>query len=81
MESRSIWQIILIALLLLLLNVVVPRLLKRFAKGMPVDPIAEATVFLAYGRKEQALEVLRDALVVSPNSKDILAKMRDIEGR
>lgn len=43
-----------------------------------IDPIAEAEVYLAYGRDAQAEEILREALVKMPGRQDILQKLLDI---
>jgi pilus assembly protein FimV len=43
-----------------------------------VDPVAEADVYLAYGRDQQAEEILRDALQVSPTRLTIHSKLADI---
>lgn len=43
-----------------------------------VDPVAEADVYLAYGRDQQAEEILRDALQVSPTRLTIHNKLADI---
>jgi pilus assembly protein FimV len=43
-----------------------------------VDPVAEADVYLAYGRDLQAEEILKEALRVSPKRVAIHAKLLDI---
>ncbi len=55
--------------------------------GDDVDPVAEADVYLAYGRDAQAEEILKEALRTNParlaiRSKllEILAKRRDVKG-
>ena len=40
-----------------------------------VDPIAEADVYLAYDRKEQAIEVLEQALSSNPNQSTVVIKL------
>ncbi len=42
------------------------------------DPLTEAEVFMAYGRTQQAEEVLRKAREVSPNRTDIAAKLLEV---
>ena len=42
------------------------------------DPVAEAEVYLAYGRDLQAEEVLKDALVLQPDRVAIYQKLLDI---
>jgi pilus assembly protein FimV len=43
-----------------------------------VDPLAEAEVYLAYGRDEQAEEVLRDAAARNPNRSELKTKLLEI---
>ncbi|MEO8166329.1 MAG: FimV/HubP family polar landmark protein, partial [Betaproteobacteria bacterium] len=43
-----------------------------------VDPIAEAEIFLAYGRDAQAEELLKEALESSPRSNEIRLKLLQI---
>ena len=43
-----------------------------------VDPLAEAEVYLAYGRTEQAEEVLRDAAAKHPDRPEIKLKLLEI---
>ena len=43
-----------------------------------VDPIAEAEVYLAYGRDNQAEEILRDALTKTPDRQEIRLKLLEI---
>jgi len=43
-----------------------------------VDPIAEADVYMAYGRDTQAEEILKDALVKDPARQPIRAKLLEI---
>ncbi len=43
-----------------------------------VDPIAEADVYIAYGRHEQAEEILRDALREQPERDGIRVKLLEI---
>jgi hypothetical protein len=50
-------------------------------RGKTINPIAEANVYLAYGRKEQAVNVLKNALAMDPNNEEVLAKLREIEHR
>jgi pilus assembly protein FimV len=48
------------------------------ALGAEVDPIAEAEVYLAYGRFEQAVEILRDALRQHPAQLVLHLKLLEI---
>jgi pilus assembly protein FimV len=51
------------------------------ASGMEaeeVDPIAEADVYMAYGRDAQAEEILREALQKDPNRTPVHAKLLEI---
>jgi pilus assembly protein FimV len=43
-----------------------------------VDPIAEADVYMAYGRDAQAEEILREALQKDPNRVPVMAKLLEI---
>ena len=43
-----------------------------------VDPIAEADVYMAYGRDAQAEEILKDALIKDPARQEIRMKLLDI---
>jgi pilus assembly protein FimV len=43
-----------------------------------VDPIAEAEVYLAYGRDEQAEEILKDAIVKDPIRQELKGKLLEI---
>lgn len=46
--------------------------------GGDVDPVAEADVYLAYGRDLQAEEILKEALKVNPARQAVHAKMLEI---
>ena len=46
-----------------------------------VDPVAEADVYLAYGRDLQAEEILKEALKANPERNAILLKLLDIHAR
>jgi len=43
-----------------------------------VDPIAEAEVYLAYGRDETAEEILKDAIVKNPERNEIKVKLLEV---
>jgi pilus assembly protein FimV len=43
-----------------------------------VDPLAEAEVYIAYGRDAQAEEILKDALNKNPNREDVQLKLLEI---
>jgi hypothetical protein len=43
-----------------------------------VDPLAEAEVYLAYGRREPAIEILKDALRANPARQDIRKRLAEI---
>lgn len=43
-----------------------------------VDPVAEADVYLAYGRDETAEEILRDAIVKHPERQELKQKLLEI---
>ena len=46
-----------------------------------VDPIAEAEVYLAYGRDAQAEEILKDALKKDPQRQEIYVKLLEIHAQ
>ena len=48
------------------------------AEAGDVDPIAEAEVYLAYGRDQQAEEILKDALAKDPTLHEVRAKLLEI---
>ena len=48
------------------------------AHSTEVDPIAEAEVYIAYGRESQAEEILREALKKQPERQAIRAKLLEI---
>ena len=52
--------------------------LAEFGSGGDVDPIAEADVYLSYGRDAQAEEILRDALLTMPDRLDIRVKLLEV---
>ncbi len=43
------------------------------------NPLAEAEVYLAYGRKNQALAILEEALQKDPSRTDISEKLRALK--
>ncbi len=43
-----------------------------------VDPLAEAEVYIAYGRDAQAEEILKEALARKPNREDVQLKLLEI---
>jgi Tfp pilus assembly protein FimV len=43
-----------------------------------LDPIAEADVYLAYGNRQQAVILLRQAALENPGRADIVEKIREI---
>jgi pilus assembly protein FimV len=44
-----------------------------------VDPVAEAEVYLAYGRKAQAIEILEEALRAKPARENVRKKLQEIK--
>ena len=44
-----------------------------------VNPVTEAGVYLAYGRKEQAIEILEEALRAKPAREDVRKKLQEIK--
>ena len=51
------------------------------ATAYEMDPLAEAEVYLAYGNRQQALVLLREAAVVSPQRADIRDKLLELESK
>lgn len=45
------------------------------------DPLAEAEVYLAYGRKQEAIELLQRAMRTHPNRAAIAAKLNEVLDR
>jgi hypothetical protein len=50
-------------------------------KGTVVDPVAEAEVYVAYGRKDQAIQVLEKAHLANPNRIEIQKKLDELRGK
>jgi len=48
------------------------------ASADEVDPLAEAEVYIAYGRDTQAEEILKEALARNPNREDVQIKLLEI---
>ena len=48
------------------------------AESDEVDPVAEADVYMAYGRDAQAEEILKEALVKDPNRQTVRLKLLEI---
>src|SRR5262249_994183 len=46
-----------------------------------VDPVAEADVYIAYGREEQAEEILNEALPLQPDRHTVRVKLLEIYSR
>ncbi|TCV80234.1 type IV pilus assembly protein FimV [Sulfurirhabdus autotrophica] len=67
----------LVALLLLL--VWMRRSSKTEKESAYVDPLAEAEVYLAYGRKQQAIEKLEHALKNDDTRQDIRRKLAELK--
>jgi hypothetical protein len=47
-------------------------------KSNVVDPVAEAEVYIAYGRKDRAIEVLEKAHLTNPSRIDITTKLDEL---
>ena len=45
-----------------------------------IDPVAEAEIYVALGRKNQAIEVLNQALLDTPNRVYIMKKLDELQG-
>lgn len=48
------------------------------ADASDVDPISEADVYLAYGRHQQAEDIIREAMRVTPERNELKAKMLEV---
>jgi len=46
-----------------------------------IDPVAEAEVYVAYGREHEAEQVLRDALTENPDQPDVQLKLLEVYRR
>jgi pilus assembly protein FimV len=61
-----------------------PAYASEFERTVPehpvdeVDPVAEADVYIAYGRDVQAEEILKEAMVKDPDRTEILMKLLEI---
>lgn len=54
------------------------RALSELGAMSDVDPVAEADVYLAYGRDRQAEEILREAMHAAPERLDIQIKLLEV---
>jgi len=54
------------------------RALSELGAMSDVDPVAEADVYLAYGRDRQAEEILREAMHAAPERLDIQVKLLEV---
>ncbi len=67
--------------LVILLNGIWRLVTHRFASRTEIDPVAEAEAYIAIGRKSQAIEVLNQALLETPNRFYILNKLDELQER
>jgi tetratricopeptide (TPR) repeat protein len=51
----------------------------RSRTAKPVDPIAEAEVYLAYGRRDQAIAILESALRTNPQDYALQKRLLEIK--
>jgi len=51
---------------------------RKSGEKSTADPLAEAEVYIAYGRKTQALAMLEEALQKDPSRTDISARIREL---
>jgi Tfp pilus assembly protein FimV len=73
-------ELILIVSAFVVLGFLIYKLSKtRKGDGDGVDPIAEAAVYVAYGRKNQAIALLEEALRHNPAREDIATKLRELK--
>ena len=64
-----------------LTGVVAYIFLRKRAVPPEVDAVAEADVYMAYGRTAQAISVLEAALKANPNQPKVAAKLAEILNR
>jgi|GEM_PF-3333498 len=76
------WLFPLLCIVVLLAIVFRKKLSRKLAEqfGEP-DPLAEAGVYLAYGRTEQAISLLEEALQEHPERVDIADKLRSLKDK
>jgi len=78
MDNLQVWLILglVLALGLFLIN---GGLTRKPNENATSDPLAEAEVYVAYGRKKQALSILEEALQKDPSRTDILERIRALK--
>ncbi len=83
----AIAAVLLVVLLLLLLvfrkpsgktQKAAPRAIAK-GKSNEADPLAEADVYLAYGREKQAMEILEQASRKYPDRQDIADRLAELK--
>jgi Tfp pilus assembly protein FimV len=47
----------------------------------PADPLAEAEVYLAYGQRAKAIDILQKARVTHPDRADITMKLNELRAK
>ena len=50
-------------------------------KNLKPDPIAEAEVYIAYGQKEKAINILAAALVANPGRQELAKKLSELRSK
>lgn len=78
MSEMQVWLIV-GGVLVIGIFMAASRLTRNRDSNPPHDPLTEAEVFLAYGRKKQAIELLEKALQKHPSRADIAARLRDLK--
>jgi pilus assembly protein FimV len=63
----------------LLVGIVAYIFMRKRPPPREVDPIAEADVYVAYGRTRQAIETLEVALKTNPQQPNVVAKLAEIK--
>jgi|GEM_PF-2684318 len=78
MDNLQVWLTLglVLALGLFLIN---GGLTRKPNENATSDPLAEAEVYVAYGRKKQALSILEEALQKDPSRTDILERIRALK--
>ncbi len=78
MDNIQVW-LILGAVLALGLFLMKGGMTRKSGEKSTSDPLAEAEVYLAYGRKNQALAVLEEALQKDPSRTDISKRIHALK--
>lgn len=70
---------ILSVLALIILGILYMQRNHSIQTDIVADPVVEAEVYLIYGEKKRAIEILSLALESEPHRQDIASKLREIQ--